>query len=91
MFESGLAILVLIKIEKITPFIKLHKGTGDGYTGSGDPFDVPAFCFAGSVTASWIEPHGFPVQTETGAQQKIDSQERDKNYNHDKKSERKAV
>jgi hypothetical protein len=91
MFESGLAILVLIKIEKITPFIKLHKGTGDGHTGSGDPFDVPALCFAGSVTATRIEAHRLPIQAETGAQQKIDAQERDKNYNHDKKSERKAV
>ncbi len=42
MFEPCLGISVLIKVEKVTSLIELHKGTGDGHTGSRHSFDVPA-------------------------------------------------
>ncbi len=73
MFESCLAIFVLIKVEKVTSFIELDKGTGDGHTGSRHSFDVPALGLCRSGFARRIESHRLPIRTETCAQQEIDS------------------
>jgi hypothetical protein len=82
---------VLTKIEKVTPFIELHKRTGDRHTGCRNAFDVPAFAVAGRLWTAGIKSHRFSVQTKTDAQQGIERPYRDKNYSGNNKGDPKAM